>query len=82
MKKLRFIHAADIHLGSALSVGGEYNELIADHIDNAIYNTFKRIFDQALEKEVDFVILAGDIYDQENRSVKANKVFNDQCLRL
>ncbi|MFP4661986.1 MAG: exonuclease SbcCD subunit D [Halanaerobiales bacterium] len=82
MKKVRFIHAADIHLGSALSVGGEYNQEIADHIDNAIYKTFTRVFDQALEREVDFVLLAGDLYDQESRSVKANKFFNEQCLRL
>ncbi len=82
MREISFIHAADIHLGSTLNLGGQYSDQISDHIDNAIYNTFTRICDQAIENMVDFVIFAGDVYDQESRSVKANAFFNEQCQRL
>lgn len=82
MKEISFIHAADIHLGSTLNLGGKYSEQIAKQIDNAIYNTFIRICDQAIENKVDFVIFAGDVYDQESRSVRANIFFNEQCQRL
>lgn len=82
MKEISFIHAADIHLGSSLNVGGKYNEQISSYIENAVYSAFARICDQAINKEVDFVILAGDVFDQESRSVKANMFFSQQCQRL
>lgn len=82
MREISFIHAADIHLGSTLNLGGQYSDQISEHIDNAIYNTFTRICDKAIENMVDFVIFAGDVYDQESRSVRASIFFNEQCKRL
>lgn len=82
MKKIKFIHTADLHLGSRLNVGGKYPEEIAEAFDNAIYNTFTRICDQAIINEVDFLLIAGDLFDQESRSVRANIFFNRQCQRL
>lgn len=82
MRKIKFIHTADLHLGSRLSVGGKYSGYISEVFDNAIYNAFDRICEQAISNDVDFILISGDLYDKESRSVKANQYFNTQCQRL
>ena len=72
MRKIKFIHT-DLHLGSRLSVGGKYSGYIAEIFDNAIYSAFERVFDQAISNDVDFILISGDLYDQDSRSVKANQ---------
>lgn len=82
MAKLKFIHAADIHLGSSLRLRGqppeEYKKLFRD----AVSTGFKRIVDSSIKYEVDFLLLAGDVYDEEERSIIANRFFRQQCRRL
>ena len=83
MASLRFIHAADLHLGSAPQVSSsDLPEEQADQIQEANFTAFKRIVDAARKQEVDFLLLAGDIYDREERSIAANRFFNEQCRRL
>lgn len=82
MRKIRFLHTADLHLGSRLSVGGNYPPELTSLFDNAIYDAFNRLCTEAIEKQVDFVLISGDVYDGGSRSVKANIFFNEQCERL
>lgn len=79
---IRFIHAADIHLGSLPHVSGELPEELNDIIKQATYRAFARICKKAIDYNVDFLVLSGDIYDREARSVKAMRFFNEQCERL
>jgi DNA repair protein SbcD/Mre11 len=81
-KKLRFIHTADIHLGSILHVSKRVNKNLSHIFNNAVYNCFERLCDIAIEKQVDFLLISGDIYDREARSIKANGFFVEQCRRL
>ncbi len=83
MAKIKFIHTADIHLGSLLNYGGETsNQRLSVFFREAGYRALQLIFDKALTYEVDFIIIAGDLYDREARSVKASRFFVDQCKRL
>lgn len=81
-RKLRFIHAADIHLGSILHVSKRVNKNLRHIFNNAVYNCFENLCDAAIEKKVDFVLISGDVYDREARSVKANGFFIEQCRRF
>lgn len=72
---VKFIHTADIHLGSLLNIEKQRNSF-------AVNNAFMRIVDYALEENVDFIIISGDLYDRDNKSLKANKFFSEQCERL
>ncbi|MFW5998799.1 MAG: metallophosphoesterase family protein [Halanaerobiaceae bacterium] len=81
-ENIRFIHAADIHLGSILHIGDELPGHLQEVAKKASLNAFKNICDTAIKSRVDFVLLAGDVYDQEARSVMANRYFNKQCQRL
>lgn len=82
MNSFKFIHAADIHLGKKLAYSGEPKGELQDIFKNAEQKALSRMVDLALEQEVDFIIIAGDLYDLESRSVKASRFFKNQCLRL
>ncbi|MCY6484633.1 DNA repair exonuclease [Clostridium aestuarii] len=81
-KLIRFIHASDIHLGSVLHVNNEGTKEINNLFKEAVYNSFQQICEVALCYKVDFIILSGDVYDKELRTVKARSFFYNQCKRL
>lgn len=78
----RFIHAADLHLGSPLRALEATSEEIHKKLNDATYKALERIVDHALSYQVDFVLFAGDIYDRESRSVRANQFIEEQFSRL
>src|SRR6056297_1370467 len=77
---VKFIHTADLHLGSRLQLNTD-NER-EDTYKEAVYNSFKKIIDDAIDENVHFVLIAGDVFDNEARSVKATRFFKNQCERL
>jgi DNA repair exonuclease SbcCD nuclease subunit len=79
---VRFVHAADLHLGSPLEAAGAESEELREQLRDATYTAFRRIIDLTIEEEVDFLLLAGDLYDQKNRSVRANEFLAEQFNRL
>ncbi|WP_041605829.1 metallophosphoesterase family protein [Halothermothrix orenii] len=82
MDELKFIHASDIHLGSVLHTGTTHKGDIGEIVKKATYKAFSRICNHAIEFEVDFVVLSGDIFDRESKSVVAMKHFIGECKRL
>lgn len=80
--RVKFIHTADLHLGSILHIKNRAESSLADIFDNSVYYAFRNICDAAILKQVDFVLISGDIYDRESRSVKGNSFFIEQCRRL
>lgn len=80
--KLKFIHAADIHLGSVLHINYEGIKEFHTIFKDAVYEAFERICNYAIKYEVDFILLSGDIYDRDIRTVKAENFFLKQCRRL
>ena len=78
----RFIHAADVHLGSFLNINGKPQKEIQDLCKSAVYDGFERICNKAISYKVDFILLCGDVYDSYLRSVRGNRFFINQCLGL
>ena len=78
---VKFIHTADLHLGSRMNINTNSNELDKSML-NAVYNSFEKIINYAIEYTVDFIIISGDIFDSESRSVKATRFFVEQCEKL
>jgi|GEM_PF-264164 len=81
-KRIRFIHTADLHLGSALKSVGQTSGRIGEILKKATFTAMERICDLALEEAVDFMVIAGDLYDREARSVKAGFFLQEQFRRL
>lgn len=78
----RFIHAADLHLDSPFSGLMGLPEQLWTKIHQSTFQALHRLVDGAIQEQVDFVLLAGDIYDLEDRSIKAQAVFREEMNRL
>ncbi len=60
---MRFLHAADIHLDSPLRGLEKYEGAPVEVLRGATRKAFAALVRLAIEQRVDFVILAGDLYD-------------------
>lgn len=81
MAGIRLLHAADLHLGSpfkGLAAEGELPRVFAD----CTFRAFTRLIDLALAQRVDGLLLAGDLYDQKDRSLRARLHLKTQLQRL
>ena len=78
----RFVHTADVHLDSPLQSLALRDPEIADLIGNATRQAFERTVDLCLEERVDSLLIAGDLYDGELRSMKTAVYFGAQMRRL
>ena len=65
---IRFIHTADIHLGSPIRGFGSLSDEWAARLQTAIPEAFDRVIETALTREVDFVVFAGDLVDKSSAS--------------
>ncbi len=79
---IRFFHLADIHLESPFSGIHQLPEEWQDRLRNASFDAFERVIADAESKRPDFILLAGDIYDGENRSLHAQRFFQRSMERL
>lgn len=78
----RFIHAADIHLDSPLRSLALRNLELATLIGNATRRAFEKIIDLALSERVNALLIAGDLYDGEQTSMKTARFLAEQLRRL
>lgn len=68
MSTVSFIHAADLHLGAPFKGLRTIAPAWADILLEAIPEAFRKIIDTALDQQVDFVVFAGDIFDNSHPS--------------
>jgi DNA repair exonuclease SbcCD nuclease subunit len=78
----RFIHTADIHLDSPLRTLALRNAELAELIGLATRRSFVRIIDLCLEEQVDALVIAGDLYDGDQTSMKTARFLAEQLARL
>lgn len=83
MHVFRFIHAADLHLDAATKgLGQDVPETLQKDIQEATFTALKRLVDLCIERKVDALLLAGDLYNKEDGSVRAQLALRDACVRL
>lgn len=78
----RFVHAADVHLDSPLRSLALRTPGLANLIGNATRQAFERIIDLCLDERVDALLLAGDLYDGDQTSMKTALFLAGQLRRL
>lgn len=78
----RFIHAADIHLDSALHGLERYEGAPVEEIRGATRRAFDNLIELAIDEEVAFVLLAGDIYDGDWKDYNTGLYFMERMGRL
>lgn len=82
MKKIRFLHAADLHLDSPFKGLTHLPSEIFNQIKNSTFRALANLVDVAIKKEVDMLVLAGDLFDLEQRSLYAQATLRKEFLRL
>ncbi len=79
---MRFLHAADIHLDSPLTGLSAYPDAPADRLRTATRDAFDNLVTLALDEAVDFLVIAGDLYDGTWRDFNTGIYFARQMGRL
>ena len=78
----RFVHTADIHLDSPLRTLALRQPELAELIGGATRKAFSNIVDLCLAEQADALIIAGDLYDGEQTSMKTARFLADALRRL
>jgi DNA repair exonuclease SbcCD nuclease subunit len=78
----KFIHAADIHLDSPLQGLEQYDGAPVDEIRAATRRALENLIELAIDREVDFVLIAGDLYDGTWKDYNTGLFFVSQVVKL
>ena len=83
MPTIRFIHAADLHLDSPFrGIRSEAPTHVAQALGGATFDAYRNIIDLCKREEVNALLVAGDIYDGADRSLRAQLRFMDGLAQL
>ena len=82
MSTIRFIHTADLHLDSPFKGMTAMPAERLSRLRESTFTALSKLIDYALESKPDFVLIAGDIYDGENRSLRAQLKFKEGMDKL
>ena len=83
MTLLRFVHAADLHLDSPFTgLKSEAPPSVAETLYRATFDAYDSIIDLCINEGVDALLVAGDIYDSADRSLRAQRAFISGLERL
>ena len=85
MQPFSFIHAADLHIDSPFRGVTEAESApagLAEALYLSTFRAFDALIETTLERETDFLLIAGDVYDGQDRSLRAQLRLRDGLARL
>ena len=81
-RSFRFIHTADLHLDSPLRSLALRDPALAEQIKCASRITLQRIVDLSIAEKVDALLIAGDLYDGDQKSMHTAATLSAEMRRL
>jgi DNA repair protein SbcD/Mre11 len=82
MTEFRFLHAADIHLDSPMRGLEADPDAPVRLLREASRAAFRNLIDAAIEENVAFVLIAGDLYDGDWQDWRTGLFFTEQVAKL
>ena len=82
MTSFRFIHAADLHLGSPFQGLALKDAALAEIFVAASRTAFSSLVTTAIDLKTDFLVIAGDVYDGDWKDNTIGLFFNREMARL
>lgn len=79
---VRFIHAADLHLDSPFNGLQSMPEKYLKEVRESTFQAIAMLVENAIKRQVDFVLISGDIYDSDDRSIRAQAFFRKKMNML
>ena len=83
IEPFRFLHTGDLHLDSPfVGLTAEAPSDVARALRDSTLQAWERIVKLALDEEVDFAVVAGDVFEHANRTLLAQVRFRDGLERM
>ena len=82
MGKLKFIHAADLHIESPYRGVSNMNSVLGERLIKLGFKAFDNLVETAIKNKIDFLLIAGDSFDSSNVSLSAQYRFMRGLGRL
>jgi len=81
-ESVRFVHAADLHLDAPFKGVDATDQRVGDALIASTYDALDALVAVCIGHDVDFLVIAGDVYNASERSLRAEFAFRDACVRL
>ena len=89
MTGFTFVHAADLHLdapfrglGGVAAARPEDRKRLEGILREATFTALERLVELCIAQQADFLLLAGDVYNSEESSLRARLALRDAFIRL
>ena len=82
MRAFTFVHTADLHLDSPFIGLEQIDADVAAVLKDATFRAFDNIIDLCIKSNARFLLVAGDVFDSGDRSLRAQLRFRDGLGRL
>lgn len=82
MQPFRFVHAADLHIDSPFRGLRDVDKRVGERLRESTFEAFQNLINLCVDEQVDFLVIAGDVYDGADRSVRAQLRFRDGMRQL
>lgn len=77
MPTIRFLHTADLHLDTPFKGLTQFPSDQLKLLRESTFHAFTNFIQYAVETKPDFIVMVGDIYDGEHRSLRAQLKFQE-----
>lgn len=78
----RFIHAADFHLDSPFKGLSKAPDAVRKGLTESTFAALRKLTELAISESVDFIVIAGDLFDEADRSLRAQLALLQEWERL
>lgn len=82
MIPFRFLHAADLHLDSRFAGLAHISPAIRSYLRESTFAALGRLVRVAIQEDVDFVVISGDVYDVSDASLQGQLRFQEALKAL
>jgi exonuclease SbcD len=79
---VRFVHASDLHLDATFGGVDATDEKVAGALVRSTIEALDRVVDLCIDRGADFLVIAGDLYNSADRSLRAELAFQRAMRRL
>ncbi|MBN1192364.1 MAG: DNA repair exonuclease [Coriobacteriia bacterium] len=81
-ESVRFVHAADLHLDAPFKGVDATDARVREALVASTYEALDALVSVCIEHDADFLVVAGDVYNSSEKSLRAEFAFRDACVRL
>ena len=82
MRTLRFVHTSDLHLDATFGGVDATDDKVAGALERSTLEALDRVVQLCIDRDADFLVIAGDLYNSADHSLRAELAFQRATLRL